>query len=124
MPVERAEEHPSFELGGNAITSFAAPSRGADECVLYRADIPAGGGLPPHRHDHQDVFLLAEGSGTVFIDGQAHELAAGDSVVIPIGALHHVEAGPGGCVMMVTMLAGTLFIPEGEGEAAVPPWGI
>ena len=51
MPVERADEHPVFELGGNTITSLAAPSRGADEAALYRVEVPAGGGLPPHRHD-------------------------------------------------------------------------
>ena len=26
VPVERADEHPTFELGGNTITSLAAPT--------------------------------------------------------------------------------------------------
>jgi hypothetical protein len=40
MPIERSADHPMFELGGNAITSFAAPARGSAEVALYRADVP------------------------------------------------------------------------------------
>jgi len=36
VPVEHADEHPTFELGGNTITSLAAPGRGADEAALFR----------------------------------------------------------------------------------------
>ncbi len=121
MPVYRQEEHPTYEMGGNTITGFAAPSRGATECILFRADIPAGGGLPPHRHDHQDVFTVAAGSGTMFIDGEATEVSLGDSIVVPTGALHHLEAGADGASIIVTMLAGTLFIREES--TGVPPWG-
>ena len=61
MPVERAADHPTFELGGNAITSLAAPARGSEETALFRIDLPAGGGLPPHHHDHFDVFTILTG---------------------------------------------------------------
>ncbi len=122
MPVERGADHPSFEVGGSRITSFAAPSRGADECILFSIDVPAGGGLPPHRHDHQDVFTLIAGTGTIHIDDEATSIEAGDSVVVPTGALHHVAAGPDGCTMVVTMLAGTKFIRE-TGETSIPAWG-
>lgn len=122
MPVARSADNPTFELGGSTITGLVAPSRGATECILYRIDVPGGGRLPPHRHDHEDVFTLLAGSGTVHIDDEAHEISAGDSVVVPIGALHRLEAGEYGCTMLVTMLAGTLFIRE-DGEGSVPPWG-
>lgn len=64
MPVERAHDHPTFELGEVRITSIAAPARGSDETALFRADIPAGAGLPPHRHDHFDVFTVTAGTAT------------------------------------------------------------
>jgi quercetin dioxygenase-like cupin family protein len=64
MPIERAADHPTFELGGNAITSLAAPARGSDETALFRIDLPAGGALPAHHHDHFDVFTVAAGSAT------------------------------------------------------------
>ena len=122
MPVERADEHPVFELGGNTITSLAAPSRGADEAALYRVEVPAGGGLPPHRHDHLDVFTVAAGGGTFHIDDEVFELRAGDSVVVPIGAVHHLEAGDDGATLVVTMLAGTKLVRTDDGSEVVPPW--
>ena len=122
MPVARAQDHPSFELAGNTITGFASPSCGATECILYRVEVPPAGGLPAHRHDHQDVFTVAAGSGTMHIDDDVHEIGPGDSVVVPTGALHWLEAGGDGAAIVVTMLAGTKFIRE-DGTASVPPWG-
>ena len=122
MPVARAEDHPSFELAGNPIPGFASPSRGATECILYRVEVPPSGGLPAHRHDHQDVFTVAAGGGTMFIDDEVHQIGPGDAVVVPAGALHRLEAGADGAAIVVTMLAGTRFIRE-DGSSTVPPWG-
>ena len=47
MPVARADDHPSFDLGGNTITGFASPSRGATECILYRVEVRPGAACPP-----------------------------------------------------------------------------
>ena len=121
MPVERAADHPTFELGETTITSFAAPARGAHEVTLYRADLPAGASLPPHHHDHLDVFVVVAGSGTFHLDDEAFALSVGDSVVVPIGATHFLEAGPGGISIVVTMLAGTRMY-RADGSDAVPSW--
>jgi quercetin dioxygenase-like cupin family protein len=121
MPIERAADHPTFELGGNLITSYAAPSRGSLETALYRADVPPGGGLPPHHHDHLDVFTMVAGSGTFHLGEEAHELVAGDAAVVPIGVRHHLEAGPDGASIVVAMLPGTKLIRD-DGSELVPEW--
>ena len=121
MPVERSADHPKFELGGNAITSFAAPSRGSDEAALYRVDVPPGGGLPPHHHDHLDVFTVTNGGGTFYLGDETFSLSAWDSVVVPVGVRHYLEAGPDGASILVTMLAGTKLIRD-DGSEVVPPW--
>jgi len=122
MPVERAADHPTFELGGNTITSLAAPARGADEAALFRIDVPGGGGLPAHHHDHLDVFSVERGGGTFHIGEDTFELTAGDSVVVPIGEVHYLVAGPEGASMVVTMLAGTILVRADDGVELVPPW--
>lgn len=122
MPVERADEHPTFELGGSTVTSLAAPSRGAEEAALFRIEVPAGGGLPAHHHDHLDVFAVEAGGGTFHIDDAAFELVAGDSVVVPVGAVHYLEAGDAGATIVVTMLAGTKLVRADDGSEIVPPW--
>ncbi|MFI5393609.1 MAG: cupin domain-containing protein [Myxococcota bacterium] len=122
MPVERAADHPTFELGGNTITSLAAPARGADEAALFRIDVPDGGGLPAHHHDHLDVFTVERGGGTFHIGEETFELTAGDSVVVPIGEVHYLVAGLEGASMVVTMLAGTTLVRADDGVELVPPW--
>ena len=83
MPVYPHDSHPRFALGGNTITGYASPSRGADEAALFRIDLPAGGGLPRHHHDHLDVFALAEGEGEFFLGEETFQLSTGDSVIVP-----------------------------------------
>jgi quercetin dioxygenase-like cupin family protein len=121
MPIERADEHPTFELGGNTITSFAAPARGSDETALYRADVPPGGGLPPHHHDHLDVFTVTQGSGRFHLGDESFELVMGDSAVVPIGVRHYLEAGPDGASIVVAMLPSTKLIRD-DGSELVPEW--
>jgi len=121
MPLETASEHPTFALGTTTITSFAAPSRGALEVALYRADLPPGGALPSHHHDHLDVFTVVAGGGLFHIDDASFELSLGDSVVVPIGAVHHLDAGPQGASIVVGMLAGTKLV-RADGSESVPAW--
>jgi len=84
--------------------------------------VPPGGGLPAHHHDHLDVFAVEAGGGTFHIDDTSFELTAGDSVVVPIGAVHYLEAGEAGATMVVTMLAGTKLVRADDGTEIVPPW--
>ena len=121
MPIERTADHPVFELGGNTVTSLAAPARGATDAVLFRVEIPAGGGLPRHHHDHLDVFTIQDGTATFSVGDDETEMTAGDSAVVPVGACDHLVAGPGGATIVVTMLAGTKLIRE-DGSVTVPPW--
>ena len=121
MPIERSADHPTFELGGNAITSFAAPARGSEEIALYRADVPPGGGLPPHTHDHFDVFTVVAGGGVFHLGDDRVDVAVGDSVVVPIGVRHFLEAGSEGASIIVSMLAGTRLIRD-DGSGSVPEW--
>jgi quercetin dioxygenase-like cupin family protein len=122
MSLERASDHPRFELGGNAITSFAAPARGATEAALYHVEVPPGGGLPAHHHDHLDVFFVQGGGGTFYIDDMSFDLAVGDSVVVPTGTVHRLEAGSDGASIVVTMLAGTTLTRADDHSTIVPPW--
>ena len=121
MPIERAADHPIFELGGNTVTSLAAPARGATESALFRIEVPAGGGLPRHHHDHLDVFTVERGRATFSLGEDESEMTTGDSAVVPIGVWHHLVAGPGGATILVTMLAGTKLVRE-DGTVTVPPW--
>ena len=84
MPVERAEEHPMFELGGeHDHEPGRAECRGAAEAALYRARRGPAGAAGPH-HDHLDVFSVDRVRGTAHRRRVLLGVAAGDSVVVPI----------------------------------------
>jgi quercetin dioxygenase-like cupin family protein len=121
MGIERAHDHPTFDSMGNTVTSFAAPARGATEAGLFRTVIPAGGGLPTHRHDHIDVFAIERGTCAFHLGEEAFQLAPGDSGVVPAGTWHRLEAGAEGVTLTVTMLGGTRIEFE-DGRVVVPPW--
>lgn len=122
MPVERAKDHPTFEIGGNAVTSLAAPSRGSEETALFQIELPPGGKLPPHHHDHFDVFAVTAGATTVHLGEDETALVPGDSVVVPPRQVHWIEAGASGATVLVTMVSGTQLIREDDGSVVVPPW--
>ena len=123
MPVVRAADNPMFDLQGNTIASFAAPASGAAETIMYRLTVPAGNATPTHRHDHEEVFHLAEGSLAMELGNETVDVWSGDTVVIPPGTFHSVSStGTGDAHLICVMPVGTRFIPP-DGDAAVPPWG-
>jgi quercetin dioxygenase-like cupin family protein len=122
MPVERAADHPTFDVGGNAVVSLAAPERGSDETALFRVDLPPGGALPRHHHDHFDVFTVTAGGGTMHLGEEAAALVVGDAAVVPPGVVHWLDAGDEGASIVVTMLPGTKLIREDDSSVVVPPW--
>ncbi|WP_225931584.1 cupin domain-containing protein [Leptolyngbya sp. 7M] len=50
--------------------------------------MPAGKANERHRHAHETLFYILEGSGTVLIDEAAIEVTAGDAVFIPRWCIH------------------------------------
>jgi quercetin dioxygenase-like cupin family protein len=93
VPIVRSQEAPTFDLQGSIVTGLASPTRGATETMTYKVSLPPNGSLPPHRHDHEEVFYLSAGSLTAVLDGREFAVKLGDSVIIPAGVLHHSFAG-------------------------------
>ena len=58
---------------------------------------PAGEANPEHVNAERDVLLVVvSGSGSLRVEGEPHELTAGDAVVVPKGATRRLAAGPDG----------------------------
>jgi mannose-6-phosphate isomerase-like protein (cupin superfamily) len=55
-------------------------------------------------HDDRDQFFRIEaGTGTITIDGKAHEVKADDGIVVPQGARHNVIASGGEVLKLYTI---------------------
>jgi quercetin dioxygenase-like cupin family protein len=58
---------------------------------------PAGEGPVEHENPVLDVlYVVVSGSATLTLDGEPHELGAGDATIVEKGARRGLVAGPGG----------------------------
>jgi mannose-6-phosphate isomerase-like protein (cupin superfamily) len=68
---------------------------------LRRRDMAAETAIPPERRDVPEVWFVHEGAVQVGIDGEAAELAAGDTITIPPGAARTVASRNGAQLFVV-----------------------
>jgi quercetin dioxygenase-like cupin family protein len=120
MPVIRAAEARRAAGPGTKRAGLATPSLGAAELVVCSVDAELGWQGAPHKHDREEVVLVTGGSGTVTLDDETYEVAAGDTVIVPPGVVHSFAAGSGGIECITCEPAGIrIFDPEGN-EKEVP----
>ena len=68
----------------------ADPLRDVDAASSVRVvELERTEGRAAHRHPHsEEVVYVAAGHGSVWIDGQTHDVRQGDIVHVPVGAAH------------------------------------
>jgi len=72
------------------------------EVIVSRVSVPAGEKLPLHTHPGEEFVHVVAGSGTLELRGKDPvPLAAGQSAVVPLGAVHAFTAGPRGARAIV-----------------------
>jgi quercetin dioxygenase-like cupin family protein len=93
---------------------LATPDEGARELVVARAGIRAGGTVPPHSHDREEVLVVVSGTGRYTIGAESGTVAAGDTVVVPAGALHVFEADEDMTAIAALPAGARMFAPDGS----------
>jgi quercetin dioxygenase-like cupin family protein len=72
-----------------------------DDLNLTLLAWPPGEGPGEHVNEERDVVLVVlDGSGTVMLDGDAHDVHAGTAVVVQKGARRGLTAGPEGILYL------------------------
>ena len=87
MPVIHAAEAPTFELPGTHFTGYTAPSRGAEEICTWRLRIDPGVQAEGHWLDHEEIFIVLDGTLSGSVAGEEIELNAGDALSVPAQAM-------------------------------------
>jgi quercetin dioxygenase-like cupin family protein len=79
-----------IRLGGITIHFFVDPEASAGSVSMFRCDVRAGAGVPvPHSHDAFDETVYGlTGVAAFTVDGAARDVAPGDVLFIPRGAVH------------------------------------
>src|SRR5439155_15729407 len=104
--------------GTNA--GLATSSLGATELIVCAVRAEPGRTGVPHKHDREEIVVVIDGSGTATLDGEDHEIAAGDTVIIPAGVVHAFTSGSDGYFCITCEPAGIRFFDPDGNEADVP----
>jgi quercetin dioxygenase-like cupin family protein len=64
---------------------------GAPNFAMRRFELEPGATVPEHTNEVEHEQYVLEGTYTVGIEGEEHTVSAGDSLLIPAGAIHWYE---------------------------------
>jgi mannose-6-phosphate isomerase-like protein (cupin superfamily) len=123
MSVIRLAEARRAETPSAVMTTLASPTLGSAERSLWRVEVAPGAPQgPEHVFDVEQVWTFLTGGATIELDGQAHSVDAGDTVVMPAASVRRVTGDPvAGFTAIVTAAAGAKASVSGGGEGATPP---
>lgn len=87
MPVAKGSTAPVFDLPHVTFTGLASPSRGSKETCVWRTSVKPGVTPDPHFFDHEEVLIIVAGKGYALLDGERHDVVAGDAIIVPTGVM-------------------------------------
>jgi quercetin dioxygenase-like cupin family protein len=109
-------------MGHASFVGLAAPSRGATETSVWEVTLAPGAPAVEHSLDREEVLVAVAGRATATIDGVAHEVVAGDAIVVPAQrrfSLANPHAAPFTAVAVLPVGARATLV---GGEPFTPPW--
>lgn len=128
--VRNVQDHERRWFYGGGQHTWLAHDRETDAgFMLFEDAVEAGKRTPLHIHPESDeTFYVLEGSISLHVDGEQHELSTGGVAFVPRGVPHaFLVSSPGGARMLClhTPGGGEAFyrnasVPAVDGEAPVP----
>jgi quercetin dioxygenase-like cupin family protein len=80
---------------GETITFTATPQDSNEDLVRFNWRSQPGGTITEHLHPHQEErFTITAGEAHFTVNGKAHIIGPGETIVVPIG-VRHSETNPG-----------------------------
>ena len=134
MPVIRRAETRRTETPNAVMTTLASPTQGGAGQAVWRVDMRPGQAGPLHAIDTEQVWTVLDGGATVELDGQAHTVGPGDTLILPADAPRRVSADPvAGFAAIAVAPAGTrAYTLDGtrvapgcavpDGDKLIPAW--
>jgi quercetin dioxygenase-like cupin family protein len=120
--IIRNQDAPRFGQDGVSVTGLASPSRGCASISAWRVVLEPGAASPEHTLTSDEAFVALRGTARVELDGEAHDVGAGDCLVVaPDRAFRIRNDGAEPFEAVCCMAAGGRAVVPGEG-AFVPPW--
>lgn len=88
MSVHRWQEHPVEALSPSIERQLVH----TDSMTIARIHLRVGAVVPRHAHPQEQVATVLEGRLRFVLGDEEHVLSAGESMIVPSGVPHEVEA--------------------------------
>jgi quercetin dioxygenase-like cupin family protein len=122
VPVRPAQARRT-QTPNAVMTTLASPSLGASQGLsLWRVEMEPGQRGPVHVFDSEQVWHLLDGRAEITVDGAVVPLAAGDSLVLPAGAVRQVTAAGPTAFLVCGHAAAVVTVPGEDAPRGTPPW--
>jgi len=121
VPIIERNAQRHHEPHGARFHTLASPSLGAEETSVWRVHLEADTPGLPHRVTREEIFVVVSGSATASLDGTAHPLSAGSTLILPAGVELSLETGAEALEAIVCLPVGGQGV-VGDGEPFTPPW--
>jgi quercetin dioxygenase-like cupin family protein len=95
--------------------SAAVRTIDGERLTLGVVELDANAAVPEHRHDHEQLGMVLQGSLEFRVGDERRQLGPGGTWRIPSNVPHEVEVGPKGAVVL------DVFAPVRQDWAAVEP---
>ncbi|MBO0871066.1 MAG: cupin domain-containing protein [Micromonosporaceae bacterium] len=134
MPVIHRSDSRRTETPNAVMTTLASPTQGGAGQAVWRVEMRPGQSGPLHAIDTEQIWTVLAGAATVELDGVAHSIVDGDTVVIPADMPRRVSVdSPHGFAALVVAPAGMRAYPlDGTvvgqtcavpaGDKVIPNW--
>ena len=121
MPVIAASTESTIRLADAEFTPLAAPSRGATRNAVWRVRVTGGEPGAEHTLDAEEVLVALSGAAVATLDGVAHPVRGGDTIVVPPGVPFSLRCDGDPFEALAVLPVGGRACMTG-GEPFVPPW--
>ena len=88
MPVHRWRDQPVEQL----TPTLGRQLVNARKMTIARIILSAGAVVPSHEHPHEQIATVLEGRLRFVVGTEEHVVEAGETVIVPSGVSHRVEA--------------------------------
>jgi quercetin dioxygenase-like cupin family protein len=122
VPHIKRAEAPTFTTPNAVMTGLAGPSRGSAELSMWQVELEPAAAGPVHLIDREQVYLVTEGTMAIMTDGTECQPEAGDTVIIPAGAMRQIRNQGESVTRAVVCMAagGRAAMPAGEDRGLLP----
>ena len=121
--VIRQVEARRTETPNAVMTTLASPTQGGSDALsMWQVDMRAGQQGPAHVFASEQLWTVIEGAVAIAVGDDAVELAAGDAVVLPAGAVRRITATPTSRLIVCGRGDAAVTVPGEASSRGVPPW--